>query len=133
MEDRVGHGMVVETTGSTIGLDGFVDVGSVERLPVGGRLNVIVNYVGVLIFNLGGQYCAIEDVCTHDGGPLGEGELVQGENQQACQIECPRHGARFDVRTGRALSLPAVVPIPVYAVEIDGETVKVSKRPVSLM
>jgi 3-phenylpropionate/trans-cinnamate dioxygenase ferredoxin subunit len=81
--------------------------------------------VGVTLIE--GEYFAFADVCTHDDGPVAEGELDE------YQIECPRHGARFDVRTGRALSLPAVVPIPVYAVEVDGDTVKVSKRPVSTM
>ncbi len=81
--------------------------------------------VGVTLIE--GEYFAFADVCTHDDGPVAEGELDE------YQIECPRHGARFDIRTGRALSLPAVVPIPVYAVEVDGDTVKVSKRPVSNM
>ena len=81
--------------------------------------------VGVTLIE--GEYFAFADVCTHDDGPVAEGELDE------YQIECPRHGARFDIRTGRALSLPAVVPIPVYAVEMDGDTVKVSKRPVSNM
>lgn len=61
-------------------------------------------------------YFAIDDRCTHDNGPLGEGELLDGE------IECPRHGARFDIKTGKALCLPAVGAVATYAVEIrDGE------------
>ncbi len=63
-----------------------------------------------------GDFYAIDNVCTHDGGPLDQGEL------DGCQIECPRHGARFDVRSGRALTLPAVTPVHRYAVELrDGE------------
>jgi 3-phenylpropionate/trans-cinnamate dioxygenase ferredoxin subunit len=65
----------------------------------------------VAICNLGGKFFAIDDICTHDNGPLGEGELVGG------QIECPRHGARFDVKTGKALCLPAVKDVKPYPVE----------------
>ena len=63
-----------------------------------------------------GAFYAIDNVCTHDGGPLDQGELDE------YQIECPRHGARFDVRSGRALTLPAVIPVHKYAVEVrDGD------------
>lgn len=60
---------------------------------------------------------AIDDVCTHDGGPLGEGELCGYE------IECPRHGAHFDVRTGEALTLPATRPVKTYRVVVEGDEV----------
>lgn len=66
------------------------------------------------------EFYAVQDLCTHDEGPLGEGELLDHA------IECPRHGARFDVRTGKVLVLPAVVPIQSYPVKIEGEMVKVS-------
>lgn len=62
----------------------------------------------------------IDDVCTHDGGPLGDGELNDH------QIECPRHGARFDIRTGKALCLPAVMPVSSYQVEIREEEIWVA-------
>lgn len=68
----------------------------------------------VVVCNVGGDYYAIEDVCTHDGAPLGAGELID------CQIECPRHGARFDVRTGKVTCLPAVIPVATYPVEVRG-------------
>ena len=74
----------------------------------------------IAICNVDGEYYAVDDVCTHDGGPLGSGRLCDG------QIECPRHGARFDVRSGRAVVLPAVLPIRTYAVEIGGDDVRVS-------
>jgi 3-phenylpropionate/trans-cinnamate dioxygenase ferredoxin subunit len=73
--------------------------------------------MGILLCNAGGQIYAIEDVCTHDGGPLDQGEL-EGE----C-IVCPRHGATFDVRTGDALTLPAVVPVMTFPVSIEGDDV----------
>lgn len=119
--------MTAEATGNKVGLEGFVDVGPVASLPSGGRLNVIVNYVGVLLFNLHGHYCAIEDVCTHDGGPLGEGELVQDETNRACQIECPRHGARFEICSGAVKRGPAFQPVPTYAVKIVNDRIFVER------
>jgi 3-phenylpropionate/trans-cinnamate dioxygenase ferredoxin subunit len=65
----------------------------------------------IAVCNVGGAFYAVADLCTHDGGPLGEGELVDH------QIECPRHGARFDIETGKAMCLPAVLPITTYKVE----------------
>jgi 3-phenylpropionate/trans-cinnamate dioxygenase ferredoxin subunit len=64
-----------------------------------------------------GQCFAIDDICTHDGGPLGEGELVDH------QIECPRHGARFDVTNGKAMCLPAITPVCSYPVEIRNDEI----------
>jgi 3-phenylpropionate/trans-cinnamate dioxygenase ferredoxin subunit len=68
-----------------------------------------------VIFNVADQLFAIGDVCSHDDGPVGEGD-IEGYN-----ITCPRHGAEFDVKTGRAVQMPAVVDIPAYPVHIkDG-------------
>lgn len=75
-----------------------------------------VDGVRIAVCNVAGQCYAIEDVCTHDNAPLDQGELVDN------QIECPRHGARFDVTSGKALCLPAVKPVKTFAVEEkDGE------------
>lgn len=71
---------------------------------------------GVLVVNCDGRLYAIEDRCTHDDGPLADGELVHG-----CQVECPRHGARFDAVTGRALTLPAIRPVASFPVRITGD------------
>ena len=65
-----------------------------------------------MIFNIAGEFFAIGDVCTHDDGPLGDGDVEDHV------VICPRHGAEFDVRTGRVLSMPAVVDIPAYPVEV---------------
>jgi 3-phenylpropionate/trans-cinnamate dioxygenase ferredoxin subunit len=108
-------------------VDDFVVVAKTSEIEEGKVKVVRVGDAPVGVTLIEGEYFAFADVCTHDDGPVAEGELDEHT------IECPRHGARFDVRTGRALSLPAVVPIPVYAVEVDGDTVKVSKRPVSMM
>lgn len=73
----------------------------------------------IALCNVDGDFYAIDDVCTHDGGPLDQGE-VDGH-----QIECPRHGARFDVRDGRALTLPAVRPVRSYPVQVEDGVVMV--------
>ncbi|MBU6350440.1 MAG: non-heme iron oxygenase ferredoxin subunit [Chloroflexi bacterium] len=90
-----------------------IQIAAVTDLPAGASKLVEVNRTRIALFNLDGEIYAIEDVCTHDGGPLVEGKLVNG-----CQIQCPRHGARFDLRTGAALSFPAFEPTRTYAVQI---------------
>jgi len=96
----------------------LTQVATLNELPAGSQLLVEVDDVRIALFNLDGEIFAIEDVCTHDGGPLVEGEVVNG-----CQVECPRHGARFDIRTGAALSLPAFEPTIAYAVTVDGDAI----------
>ena len=100
----------------------FARVASLSDLPVNGRKLVEIDGVRIAIFNLDGELHAIEDVCTHDGGPLVEGEVMND-----CQVQCPRHGARFDIRTGAALSMPAFEATNTYAVEIDGDDVFVER------
>jgi 3-phenylpropionate/trans-cinnamate dioxygenase ferredoxin subunit len=96
-----------------------VPVAKVSDIPAGTTKAVMVDDVSVLLCNVDGTIYAIEDVCTHDGA-----ELDQGRLDGAC-IECPRHGARFDVRTGAVLALPAVMPVPTYAVRVDGDDIYV--------
>jgi len=93
----------------------YTSVCSTEDLPAGERLFLEVGDLSVVLLNQGGEYFAIADLCTHDDGPLGEGEV---ENHQ---IICPRHGARFDIRTGEVLALPAIQDVPTYPVRVvDG-------------
>ncbi len=99
----------------------WVKVARTSDIPPGEKAIVEVDGELVVIVNLDGQYYAIEDVCTHDGGPLGEGEL----DLEGAEIVCPRHGARFDVRTGAALTLPAFEPVPTYEVRVEGEDILV--------
>jgi 3-phenylpropionate/trans-cinnamate dioxygenase ferredoxin subunit len=73
----------------------------------------------IAVCNVDGEFFAIEDKCTHDGGVLDQGELFGAE------IECPRHGARFDVRTGKALTLPAVYPVKTFPVRVEGNEIQV--------
>ena len=74
----------------------------------------------IALANVDGELYALDNICTHDGAPLGEGLLVRD------QVECPRHGARFDVRSGRVTVLPAVMAVRTYPVEVDGDDVKVN-------
>jgi 3-phenylpropionate/trans-cinnamate dioxygenase ferredoxin subunit len=73
----------------------------------------------VAVCNVAGQFYAIDDLCTHDGGALDQGELEDNE------IECPRHGARFDVRTGAATQLPAFEPVETHPVRVEDGTIQV--------
>ena len=98
----------------------FFKVARSSEIPPGSKKLVDVDGYPVALFNVNGTFYAIEDVCTHDGGPLAEGEL-EGE-----EIECPRHGARFSVRTGEALCMPAVEPIECYQVKVEGNDILVS-------
>ena len=91
----------------------FVGVGVESDLPNGERLYLEIDRMPIVVFNIGGQYFAIGDICSHDDGPLGDGDLDGRE------IVCPRHGARFDVNTGRVLALPAVEDIPAYPVRLE--------------
>jgi 3-phenylpropionate/trans-cinnamate dioxygenase ferredoxin subunit len=98
----------------------FVKIADVDELQPGERKVVEVEGRYIALFNIGGEFFAIADVCTHDGGPLAEGELDDHI------IACPRHGATFDVRTGEVLSFPAVTPVPSYQVKIEGGEVLVA-------
>ncbi|MGQ9488758.1 MAG: Rieske (2Fe-2S) protein [Armatimonadota bacterium] len=96
----------------------WVNVANVVQVPIG---KAIVVYAGnrrlAICRPTEDEWYAIDDVCTHDGGPLGEGELLGYE------IECPRHGAHFDVRTGEALTLPATRPVNAYRVRVEDNQV----------
>jgi len=83
--------------------------GTTRRVEVAGE--------AVLLCNVDGAFYAIEDVCSHDGGELDQGALDE------CRIECPRHGAFFDVRTGAALTLPAVEPIRTFPLRLEGDAI----------
>lgn len=87
-----------------------------------GQMRLVEGPDGVKIgvFNCGGALHAIEDRCSHDDGPLAEGEF----DAEACTVECPRHGSLFDVTTGRPKTLPAFQPVQTYPVKIEDDTVK---------
>jgi 3-phenylpropionate/trans-cinnamate dioxygenase ferredoxin component len=104
---------------TTQSADGFVTVARVGEIPPGSVKVVRVEDQSVAVFNVAGDYFALEDVCTHDGGPLAEG-VLDGD-----VIECPRHGARFNVRTGAVKALPATAPVPTYSVRVQGDEIQV--------
>jgi 3-phenylpropionate/trans-cinnamate dioxygenase ferredoxin subunit len=90
-----------------------LDVCAVEDLPTGSVKVVQHGAVAIAVFNAGGELYAIEDRCTHDDGTLAEGDF----DPDGCIVTCPRHGAEFDLKTGRALTLPAYLPVDRFAVE----------------
>ncbi len=93
----------------------FVKVCHVDEIPEGGRRWLEFEDETLVIFRVGDEFYAIADVCTHDGGPLEDGEL------DGYEVECPRHGARFDIRSGDAVRLPAVTPVPWYRTLVEDD------------
>jgi 3-phenylpropionate/trans-cinnamate dioxygenase ferredoxin subunit len=91
----------------------FVHVAKLSEIPDPGRLVVEVDERLIVLFHVAGEVFALDDVCTHDDGPLGEGELVDHT------IACPRHGAKFDIRDGRALTMPATRPTVAHQVRVE--------------
>ncbi|MHB1469470.1 MAG: Rieske (2Fe-2S) protein [Solirubrobacteraceae bacterium] len=98
----------------------IVDICALDELPAGERRIVEWQDLTIGVFNCDGELFAIEDRCSHDDGPLAEGEFDRG----GCTVECPRHGARFDLRTGRPLTLPAYEPVDVFEVRIEDGLIK---------
>lgn len=96
----------------------FVDVATIEDLKPGERIFVDTETQTIVIFNIAGEFFAIDDVCSHDQGPLGDGEVSNHE------IHCPRHGASFDIRTGKVLSMPAITDIQAYPVRVTNGIVQ---------
>ena len=95
----------------------FIAVAKVSDLPSGAKLCLEVEDRFIVLVNLEGQIFCLDDVCTHDGGPLGEGELDDG-----CLV-CPRHGARFDVRTGAAVTMPATEATATYRTKVEDDAI----------
>ncbi|MBI5961232.1 MAG: non-heme iron oxygenase ferredoxin subunit [Chloroflexi bacterium] len=97
----------------------FITITNTSDIGPGERDIFEVEDLYIAVFNVGGIYYAIEDICTHDDGPLVEGDL------DGFEIECPRHGARFDVRSGAVRQMPAVVPVKWFPVRVEGDAVQV--------
>ena len=92
-----------------------------EELPPGSKKIVRAGLLAIGVFNADGELYAIEDCCSHDDGPLAEGDWEPDE----CVVVCPRHGSRFDLRTGRPLTLPAWEPVDTYPVRVVDGIVRV--------
>lgn len=97
----------------------FLRVAKVSEIPDPGKQVLEIDDRFVVLFHVGGEFYCLDDRCTHDDGPLGEGELC------GHQIACPRHGAKFDIKTGAALTMPATEPTAVHEVKVDGDDVLV--------
>lgn len=97
----------------------WVNVAPREEFPPGAFRSIEIDGTEVAVFNLGGTFYAIENVCTHDGGTL-SGGTVEGE-----QVICPRHGARFSIITGQALGPPAYEPVAIFPVRLENGMVQV--------
>lgn len=95
----------------------FTPVCKVSELPDPGKMVVEVEDRLVALFHVSGTFWAIDDVCTHDGGPLANGDLEDHT------IACPRHGAKFDIRTGKALTMPATRDTVAHEVKVEGDNV----------
>jgi 3-phenylpropionate/trans-cinnamate dioxygenase ferredoxin subunit len=98
-----------------------LDVCPVEELPPGEVKIVRAGEIAIGVYNADGELYAIEDRCSHDDGPLAEGDW----DPEDLVAICPRHGSRFDIRTGRALSLPAYLPVETFPVKVVDGVVKV--------
>jgi len=97
----------------------YYPIATLTELDNGEQLYVEIGEIELVVFRIADEIFAIGDVCSHDGAPLGEGEL------EGHDVVCPRHGARFDVRSGEVTALPAVVDIPAYPVRIVGDQIEV--------
>ena len=102
----------------------LIDVCQVDELPPGEVKIVHAGPISVGVYNLEGEFYALEDRCSHDDGPLCEGDFDLEEGVAIC----PRHGANIDIRTGEALTLPAVFPVETFPVSVEDGIVKVDLR-----
>ncbi len=100
-------------------MTGSIIVANTSDVKPGQMKSFDVNGLRILVANWEGTYFATQDVCTHDNGTLSDGELIDGE------IECPRHGGRFDVRTGAVTALPPMFPIRTFPVHVEGDQILV--------
>ncbi len=98
----------------------FYTVANVNDVKKGKVKTYVVNGQRIALCNVEGTFFATQDLCTHDGGPLGEGELW------GYDIECPRHGGRFDVRTGAVTALPPIRPIKTFPVRVQDDAIQVA-------
>jgi 3-phenylpropionate/trans-cinnamate dioxygenase ferredoxin subunit len=97
----------------------YIEIAPTDQILDGERLFVELGGKSIVLVNLAGKLFAIGDVCSHDNGPVGDGEIEENE------IICPRHGARFDIRSGKVTSLPAIKDIPAYPIRVVNGMVEI--------
>ena len=102
-------------------LSPLIDICPLEELPPGAKRLVEHEDLEIGVVNCRGEIFAIEDRCSHDDGELVDGELDEAD----CAIECPRHGSKFDLRTGKPLNLPAYVPVDTFPVVVEDGVIRV--------
>lgn len=100
----------------------FEHLANVDEIAPGSRKSVVVDDLPALLIRVGDDYYCIEDTCTHDGQAMTDGPIADGE------ITCPRHGARFDIATGKALCMPATEPIATFEVELRDDGIYARPR-----
>ena len=100
-------------------MNDFVKIAKTTDIPDPGKETFEIDDSVVVLFHVDGQFYCLNDVCTHDGGPLGEGQLC------GHAVACPRHGAQFDIRSGAAFTMPATEGTVVHEVKIDGDDIYV--------
>ena len=98
-----------------------IDVAPLAEFPPGSTRIVTVGWTSIGVYNCNGKLYAIEDRCSHDDGPVCLGVW----DAEECTVTCPRHGAQFDLRTGKALSLPAYLPVRTFPVRVEDGTIKI--------
>jgi 3-phenylpropionate/trans-cinnamate dioxygenase ferredoxin component len=99
-----------------------IEVAPLDEFPPGSVKIVTLGWTMVGVYNCGGELLAIEDRCSHDDGPLCEGDW----DEETCRVICPRHGSAFDLHSGRPLSLPAFEPVSIYPVTVEDGMVTVA-------
>lgn len=104
---------VVRNSAPSDDMSEFIAIGSAAEIPDPGKKWIAVDDRIVVVFHVGGRFYCIDDVCTHDGGPLSEGSLVDH------MIACPRHGAKFDIRTGHAVTMPATEATAAHEIKVE--------------
>lgn len=102
--------------------NGFIKVATIQDVPPSQMKAVEVGGETVCITNIDGNFYAIGNTCTHEGGPLADGTL------EGFEVECPWHGSKFDVRTGEVRNPPAEQPEPTYEVKVNGSDIMIKKR-----
>ncbi len=105
----------------------FVAAAKASDIPEESGVCVDVNGKRIAIFHIGDAFYAIDDTCTHEEASLSEGTLYLDEDEP--QVECPKHGAIFEVPTGQVLTLPAVKSVNSYETRVEGDAVLVSTEP----
>lgn len=100
----------------------WVTVARAEEIPPGHAARVEIGETPIAIFNVGGELHCVDDTCSHEEASLSDGDL----DVDRCVIECPLHGSAFDLRTGEAITLPAVEPVRVHRIEVEGGEVRVA-------